>query len=44
MVLHGGEAHVGDAIEIVERGNGTCSFTPPEALAEVEQARRDGTL
>ena len=44
VVLHGGEAHVGDAIEIVERGDGTCSFTPPEALAEVEQARRDGTL
>ena len=44
VVLHGGEAHVGDAIKVVKLGDGTCSFTPPEALAEVEQARRDGTL
>lgn len=44
VVLQGGEAHVGDAIEVVKMGDGTCSFTPPEALAEVEQARRDGTL
>ena len=44
VVLHGGQIHVGDAIEMVRKGDGTCSFTPPEALAEVEQARRDGTL
>ena len=44
VVLEGGEVAVGDAIEIVRRGDGTCSFTPAEALAEVEQARRDGTL
>ena len=44
VVLHGGEVAVGDAIEVVRRGDGTCSFTPAEALAEVEQARRDGTL
>ena len=25
-------------------GDGTCSFTPAEALKEVEQARREGTL
>lgn len=44
VVLHGGTVRAGDAIEIVRRGDGTCSFTPAEALAEVEQARRDGTL
>ena len=44
VVLQGGEVAVGDAIEIVRRGDGTCSFTPAEALAEVEQARHDGTL
>lgn len=44
VVLKGGEAHVGDTIEIVKMGDGTCSFTPAEALEEVEQARRDGTL
>ena len=44
VVLQSGEVAVGDAIEIVRRGDGTCSFTPAEALEEVEQARRDGTL
>lgn len=44
VVLNGGEVHVGDAIEIVRMGDGTCTFTPPEALAEVERARADGTL
>ena len=44
VVLHGGDIHVGDAIEVLRRGDGTCSFTPPEALTEVEQAKRDGTL
>lgn len=44
VVLHGGEVHVGDAIEVVKMGNGTCSFTPPEALAEVAKAKADGTL
>ena len=44
VVLQGGQVHVGDAIEIVRRGGGTCSFTPAEALAEVEQAKRSGTL
>lgn len=44
VVLHGGEVRVGDGIEVVKLGDGTCSFTPPEALAEVERAKRDGTL
>lgn len=44
VVLAGGEVHVGDAITVVKRGDGTCDYTPAEALAEVEQARRDGTL
>ena len=44
VVLNGGDIHVGDAIEVVRMGDGTCTFTPPEALAEVEQAKRDGTL
>ena len=44
VVLHGGEVAVGDVIEIVRRGDGTCAYTPAEALEEVEQSRRDGTL
>ena len=44
IVLQGGEVHIGDGIQVVKLGDGTCSFTPAEALKEVEQARRDGTL
>lgn len=44
VVLEGGMVSVGDAIEVVKRGNGTCTRTPPEALAEVEAARKAGTL
>lgn len=44
VVLQGGEVHVGDDIQVVKLGDGTCSFTPAEALKEVEQARREGTL
>ena len=44
VVLQGGEAHTGDDIQVVRLGDGTCSFTPAEALQEVEQARREGTL
>jgi MOSC domain-containing protein YiiM len=39
-----GEIRVGDAIEVLSWGNGTCAATPPEALAEVEAARAAGTL
>lgn len=44
VVLQGGEVHAGDDIQVVKLGDGTCSFTPAEALQEVEQARREGTL
>lgn len=44
VVLQGGEVHIGDDIQVVKLGNGACSFTPAEALKEVEQARREGTL
>lgn len=44
VVLQGGEAHTGDDIQVVRLGDGTCSFTPAEALKEVEQACREGTL
>lgn len=44
VVLQGGEVSTGDDIQVVKLGDGTCSFTPAEALQEVEQARRDGTL
>lgn len=44
VVLQGGEVAVGDAIELVRRGDGSCAYTPQEALDEVEQAKRDGTL
>ncbi|MDR2492321.1 MAG: MOSC domain-containing protein [Coriobacteriales bacterium] len=39
-----GEVKVGDPIEVVRLGDGTCDATPPEALAEVEEARAAGTL
>lgn len=44
VVLHGGVVSAGDAIEVVKHGDGTCAHTPPEALAEVESARKAGTL
>ncbi|MBD9104537.1 MAG: MOSC domain-containing protein [Collinsella aerofaciens] len=44
VVLQGGEVHIGDDIQVVKLGDGTCSFTPAEALKEVKQARREGTL
>lgn len=44
VVLQGGEVHIGDDIQLIKLGDGTCSFTPAEALKEVEQARREGTL
>lgn len=44
VVLHGGMVQEDDAIEIVKMGNGTCEFSPQEALDEVEAARIAGTL
>lgn len=44
VVLHGGEVHTGDDIQVIKLGDDTCSFTPAEALKEVERARREGAL
>jgi MOSC domain-containing protein YiiM len=44
VVLEEGTAHVGDALTIVKQGDGTCRYSPSEALAEVEAARQAGTL
>lgn len=44
VVLRGGTVKAGDAIDIVQMGDGTCAFSPDEALAEVEEARLAGTL
>ena len=44
VVLKGGEVHTGDDIRVVKLGDGTCSFTPAEALEEIEQARQKGAL
>ncbi len=44
VVLQGGTVAAGDAIEVAKRGDSTCAHTPPEALAEVEAARKAGTL
>lgn len=44
VVLHGGMAAEGDAIEVVKIGDGTCAYSPQEALDEVEAARQAGTL
>jgi hypothetical protein len=44
VVLKGGEANAGDEIQVVKLGDATCSFTPAEALEEIEQARQKGTL
>ena len=35
VVLRGGEVHVGDGIQTAKLGDGTCSFTPAEALEEI---------
>lgn len=43
-MLQGGEVHVGNDVQVIRLGDGTCSFTPAEALKEVEQARRERTL
>jgi MOSC domain-containing protein YiiM len=44
VVRKEGDVSVGDSIEVLAWGDGTCSATPPEALAEVEEARAAGTL
>ena len=44
VVLQGGRVKAGDAIEVLKVGNGTCKYSPADAIAEVEEARRNGTL
>ena len=39
VALHGGMVRVGDAVEVVKMGDGTCEFTPQEALDEIERER-----
>ena len=35
-----GAINVGDPVEVVSLGDGTCAYTPPEALAELAAATR----
>ena len=44
VVLEGGQVKAGDEVKLVKEGDGTCAFTPTDALAEVEFARLAGTL
>jgi MOSC domain-containing protein YiiM len=44
VVRKEGEVRVGDEVRVLAWGNGSCDATPPEALAEVEAARKAGTL
>ena len=44
VVLEGGMVQEDDPIEIVKLGDGTCEYSPQEALDEVEAARAAGTL
>jgi MOSC domain-containing protein YiiM len=44
VVRKQGAVAVGDPIEVLEWGDGTCAATPQEALDEVEAARAAGTL
>lgn len=44
VVLKGGAVKEGDVLEVVKLGDGTCAYSPAEALEEVEAARQAGTL
>ena len=44
VVLQGGTVAEDDPIEVVKMGDGTCEFSPAEAIEEVEAARAAGTL
>ncbi|MGI6221500.1 MAG: MOSC domain-containing protein [Coriobacteriales bacterium] len=41
VALNTGTVHVGDKIEVVEVGDGTCEFTPQAALGEFRLAGRE---
>lgn len=36
VVLRGGKVQAGDSIDVVKLGNGTCEYTPQEAIDELE--------
>ncbi len=40
VVLHGGQVRAGDSIDVVKLGDGTCKFTPKDALEELENTPR----
>lgn len=40
VALEGGSVNVGDSVEVLSLGDGTCAYTPPEALAELAAAQR----
>lgn len=40
VVLEGGAINVDDAVEVIAMGDGTCAYTPPEALEELAAANR----
>ena len=39
VALEGGAINVGDPVEVVSLGDGTCAYTPPDARAELAAAR-----
>lgn len=44
VVRRGGTVSAGDSVTLLKLGDGRCSKTPDEALAEVDAARKAGTL
>ena len=40
VVLKGGKVQAGDSIDVVKLGDGTCAFTPQEALDELANTPR----
>lgn len=44
VVLRPGRVKAGDKIKLLKVGDGTCDATPNEALAEIEEAKKAGTL
>ena len=44
VVLQGGTVKPGDTLEVLKVGDGTCEYSPADAIAEIEEARRNGTL
>lgn len=40
VALEGGTIQAGDSVEVLALGDGTCAYTPPEALEELAAAQR----